>query len=65
MQGFEEGYLQYRNVLSRAVPRIDTKLMKASEVAAYLPKDSRRVTADERARQLHERFDVIRRRYRI
>ena len=64
-QGFEEGYLQFRNVLSRAVPQIDTKVLKVGDVAAYLPRDSRRASAEERARQLHERFDAIRRRYRI
>jgi hypothetical protein len=64
-QGYEEGFLQFRNVLSRDVPPIETKVIKTSALAAYLPKDSKRVTAEERARQLHERFDAIRRRYRI
>jgi hypothetical protein len=64
-QGFEEGYLQFRNVLSRTVPHIDTKVLKVGDVAAYLPRDSKRASAEERARQLHQRFDAIRRRYRI
>jgi hypothetical protein len=64
-QGFEEGYLTYRNVLSRVSPPVQTKLVKLDDLAAHLPADSRRVSAEERSRQLHERFDGIRRRYRI
>jgi hypothetical protein len=64
-QGFEEGYLTYRNVLSRVSPPVQTKLVKLGDLAAHLPADSRRVSAEERSRQLHERFDGIRRRYRI
>jgi hypothetical protein len=64
-QGFEEGYLTYRNVQSRVFPPIETKLVKLNDLAEHLPKDSRRVTAEERSRQMHERFDAIRRRYRI
>jgi hypothetical protein len=64
-QGFEEGYLTYRNVLSRVSPPIGTKLVKVRDLAEHLPRDSRRVSPGERARQLHERFDAIRRRYRI
>jgi len=64
-QGFEEGYLSFRNVLSRTFPRIDTKLVKARDLIEYLPKDFRHVSADERTQQMHERFNAIRRRYRI
>ena len=64
-QGFEEGYLTYRNVQSRVFPPIDTKLVKLRDLAGHLPRDSRRVSAEERSRQMHERFNAIRRRYRI
>jgi hypothetical protein len=64
-QGFEEGYLTYRNVLSRVFPPIETKLVKLRELPGHLPEDSRRVSPEERSRQLHERFNAIRRRYRI
>jgi hypothetical protein len=64
-QGFEAGYLTYRNVLSRVFPPIDTKLVKLRDLAGHLPRDSRRISAEERSRQMHERFDAIRRRYRI
>jgi hypothetical protein len=63
--GFEEGYLTYRNVLSRVFPPIETKLVKLRDLARHLPPDSRRISTAERARQMHERFDAIRRRYRI
>jgi hypothetical protein len=63
-QRFEEGYLTFRNIESRAVPPIETKVVKARDLARHLP-DARRVTAEERAQQLHRRFDAIRRRYRI
>ena len=64
-QSFEEGYLTYRNIESRIFPSIDTKLVKLRDLAEQLPKDSRRISAEERSRQMHERFDAIRRRYRI
>jgi hypothetical protein len=64
-QGFEEGYLSFRNVLSRNFPRIDTRLVKIGNLEDVLPSDSRRISAEERSRQMHERFNAIRRRYRI
>ncbi len=64
-QGFDEGYLTYRNVESRSFPPIDTKLVKVRDLPGLLPADSRRVSAQERAQQMHQRFDAIRRRYRI
>jgi hypothetical protein len=64
-QGFEEGYLTYRNVLSRTFPPIQTKLVKLRDLPAHLPGDSKRISPEERSRQMHQRFDSIRRRYRI
>lgn len=64
-QGFEEGYLTFRNVLYPTYPQIGTKVVKVCDLAKQLPQDSKRVSADERAEQLHARFDAIRRRYRI
>ena len=40
-------------------------VVRHDELDAHLPADARRVTAAERAAQLHARFDAIRRRYRI
>jgi len=64
-QGFEEGYLTYRSVLSRELPPIQTKRVKLHHLREHLPSDSRRISAAERSRLLHERFNAIRRRYRI
>src|SRR5262245_52618075 len=64
-QGFEEGFVCYRNILSRDFAQLDTKLVKVRDLPDHLPVDSRRVSPDERSRQLHARFDAIRRRYRI
>jgi hypothetical protein len=63
-QDFEEGYLSYRNVLSREWAQIQTRLVKIGELDAALPR-ARRITREERIAQLHQRFDAIRRRYRI
>jgi hypothetical protein len=64
-QGFAEGYLMFRNVESRAFPRIHTELVKVRDLAKHLPQDCRRISAEERAQQMHQRFNAIRRRYRI
>lgn len=63
-QGFEEGCLAFRNVMSAACPPIGTRVVKRDLVACELP-NSRRVGPDERTRQLWKRFDAVRRRYRI
>jgi hypothetical protein len=64
-QGFEEGYLTYRNVESRRFPPIATRVVPRVELDAHLPADTRRVGAEERVAQLHDRFDAIRRRFGI
>lgn len=64
-QGFEEGYLSFRNIGTRDFPPIDTTVVHHDDLAAFLPTDTRTVTPQERAAQLHTRFNAIRRRYRI
>lgn len=64
-QTFEEGYLTFRNIQSRTFPAIETTVVPRAALDAHLPDGTRRVTPAERARQLHDRFDAIRRRYRI
>jgi len=64
-QGFEEGYLTFRHIGTRDFPPIETTVVARDELAEHLPPDTIRVTPDERAAQLHERFDAIRRRHRI
>jgi hypothetical protein len=62
-QGFTRGNVTYRNLQSDAVALFQTKVVKRSQLAAALPADTVRVTPEERARQMHERFDGIRQRY--
>jgi hypothetical protein len=64
-QRFDEGYLSFRHIGTRDFPLIETTVVQRDELAAFLPADSRTVTPEERAAQLHARFDAIRRRYRI
>ena len=64
-QGYTSGVLTFRNVHSRHSPELRTKVVKRSEVASHLPEDSRRSTPEDRAAELHARFDAIRRRYRV
>jgi Protein of unknown function (DUF1214) len=64
-QGYTSGVLTFRNVHSRHVPELRTKVVPAVDVARHLSPDSRRSTAEERVAELRARFDAIRRRYRI
>lgn len=64
-QGFELGNLTYRNLLSQTPTVLRTQLVKRAELAKALPGDTATVTPDERARQLHARFDGIRQRYGV
>jgi hypothetical protein len=63
-QGFEEGYLTYRNIQNSQLPLIETRVVKLKELSAALP-HAQRIDKDGRIRQLRERFDGIRRRYRL
>ena len=64
-QQFAEGYLTMRVIGSRRLPDVRTAVVPRADVDSALPSDTCRVTPDERAAQLHTRFDAIRRRYRI
>jgi hypothetical protein len=64
-QEFERGNVTYRNLLSEARTVFHTQVVKRSELAAALPPDTARVTPAERLRQMRERFDGIRQRYRL
>jgi hypothetical protein len=64
-QGYTSGVLTFRNVQSRHVPELRTKVVQAAELARHLPADSRRSSREERVAALRARFDAIRRRYRI
>jgi hypothetical protein len=64
-QSYVAGQVTFRNVMSRHVPELRTKLVKLAELAAHMPKDARRATPQERIAAMHVRFDAMRRRYRI
>jgi hypothetical protein len=64
-QGYETGFLTYRNILSRHSPTIDTTVVNVADLAAHLPPDCPTITPPQRLAQLRARFDGIRRRYRI
>ena len=64
-QQFAEGYLTMRVIGSRQLPDVRTAVVPRAHVDSALPSDTCRVTPDERAAQLHARFDAIRGRYRI
>jgi hypothetical protein len=62
-QHFEEGQACFRTILSDTMPELTTRVVKVSELASVLPRDSVKVTPEERAHQMHQRFDAIRMRY--
>ena len=62
-QGFVRGNLTYRNLMSSAVTRFRTQVVKRGALDAALPRGSARVTPDERLAQMRARFDGIRQRY--
>jgi hypothetical protein len=64
-QGYSSGVLTFRNVHSRHAPELRTRVVKAREVADFLPADAERCSREQRVAQLRARFDAIRRRYRI
>ena len=62
-QGFERGNITYRNLLSSHATAFRTQLVNVNELENVLPADTLRVTAQQRAQQLQERFHGVRLRY--
>ena len=62
-QGFEQGNLTYRALLSTAATTFQTRRVKRADLAAALPDGTAMVTPDERSAQMRARFDAILRRY--
>jgi hypothetical protein len=62
-QGFSAGNLTYRNLLSQATTSFSTYLLKHSELALVLRKDSATVSPEQRIAQMKLRFDGVRQRY--
>jgi uncharacterized protein (DUF779 family) len=64
-QGFSEGNLGYRNLMSQNPASFRTRLVKRSDLLAALPKDTALVTQDERVAQLLERYHAVKLRFGI
>ena len=64
-QGFVQGHLTYRSLQNSNVANFSTQLVKRADLPAAMPSDSARISPEERVRQLHARFNSIRRRYNL
>jgi hypothetical protein len=64
-QGFVRGNLTYRNLLTAAATRFETRLVKRATLPDALPRDCVQVTGQERRAQLQARCVAIRRRYNL
>jgi hypothetical protein len=64
-QGFSNGNLTYRNLMSGARAAFRTRLVRRSEVLDELPSDTAMVGPAERSRQLWDRYRAVKRRYGI
>jgi hypothetical protein len=64
-QGYTAGMLTFRNVHSRGVPALNTKVVKAADLAKHMPADAKRSGPEERTAELWARFNAIRRRYQV
>jgi hypothetical protein len=62
-QGFERGHLANRNLFTDRITEFRTKLVKHAGIAAHMPVDAAKISPEERADQLRERFRAITRRY--
>ncbi len=62
-QGFEQGNLTYRNLLSDAATVIRTRRVERAELVQVLPPDTALISQEERVRQMRLRFNAIQRRY--
>ena len=64
-QGFERGNVTYRILLSESRVILRTKLVKRADLDALLPTTTAKAAPAQRRKQLRERFDGIRQRYRL
>lgn len=62
-QGFSNGNLTYRNLLSRTVASFRTRVVKRSDVLDVLPADTVRTGPAQRQRQLLDRYHSVKLRY--
>ncbi|MEO5586877.1 MAG: hypothetical protein ABIQ81_04190, partial [Novosphingobium sp.] len=64
-QGFSDGNLTYRNLMSQNPATFRTRLVKRSAVLAALPADTAMVTPEQRAARLRDRYRSIKLRFGI
>lgn len=64
-QGFSDGNLTYRNLLSRNPATLRTHLVPRAELANHLPPTTTRVSPSQRAAMLLERYHAIKLRFAI
>ncbi|MCB2078023.1 MAG: DUF1214 domain-containing protein [Novosphingobium sp.] len=64
-EGFSDGNLTYRNLMSQNPATFRTKLIKRSEVMDHMPAGTKTVTPEERSAMLLERFRAIKLRFGI
>ncbi|MBO0677300.1 DUF1214 domain-containing protein [Mycolicibacterium sp. S2-37] len=64
-QGFTRGNVTYRHMLGGQPAALNTTVVNRADLASALPIDTATVTPQQRTTQLWERFDGIRRRYRL
>jgi Protein of unknown function (DUF1214) len=64
-QGFSNGNLTYRNLMSQNPARFRTRLVKRSELLDALPSDTVMVSEGERVQQMLDRYHSIKLRYGI
>ena len=62
-QGFEQGNVTYRHFLSDEPTHLRTQVIKRDQLESTLPPGTAKVTAEERVRQLWDRFNGIRQRF--
>jgi hypothetical protein len=64
-QGFSDGNLGYRNLMSQNPATFRTRLVKRADVLSALPADTAMVTRQERIQQLQDRYHSIKLRFGI
>lgn len=64
-QGFSDGNLGYRNLMSQNAAEFRTRLVKRADVPRELPDGTAMVTPEERVRQLQDRYHSIKLRFGI
>ena len=62
-QGFSNGNLTYRNLMSQKPTTFRTKLVKRTEVSDFLPAGSTMTSREDRIQQFQDRYHAIKLRY--